>query len=49
MTSLTSNYQFNNNTHLNKKQIQTINKTTQNWLKVENKEVVHEEFLSFKS
>ena len=28
MTSLTSNYQFNNNTHLNKKQMQTINRTT---------------------
>ena len=24
--------------------MQTINRTTQNWLKVENKEVVHEEF-----
>jgi hypothetical protein len=30
MTSLTSNYQFNNNTHLAKKQMQTINRTSQN-------------------
>ena len=29
--------------------MQTINRTTQNWLKVENKEVVHEEFLPYES
>ena len=29
--------------------MQTINKTTQNWLKVENKEVVHEEFPPYES
>jgi hypothetical protein len=28
--------------NLTKKQMQTINRTTQNWLKVENKEVIHE-------
>jgi hypothetical protein len=33
----------------NKKQMQTINRTTQNWLKVENKEVVHEEFPPYES
>jgi hypothetical protein len=32
------------NKNLDEKQMQTINRTTQNWLKVENKEVVHEEF-----
>jgi hypothetical protein len=29
--------------------MQTINRTTQNWLKVENKEVVHEEFPPYES
>ena len=29
--------------------MQTINRTTQNWLKVENKEIVHEEFLPYES
>ena len=37
------------NIDLTKKQMQTINRTTQNWLKVENKEVVHEEFLPYES
>jgi hypothetical protein len=37
------------NKDLTKKQMQTINRTTQNWLKVENKEVVHEEFLPYES
>jgi hypothetical protein len=32
-----------------KKQMQTINRTMQNWLKVENKEVVHEEFPPYES
>jgi hypothetical protein len=49
MTSLTPKYQITDNTHLDKKQMQTINRTTQNWLKVENKEVVHEEFLPYES
>jgi hypothetical protein len=35
--------------NLTKKQMQTINRTTQNWLKVENKEVVHEEFPPYES
>jgi hypothetical protein len=35
--------------NLAKKQMQTINRTTQNWLKVENKEVVHEEFPPYES
>ena len=39
---ITTNQQ--DNIDLTKKQMQTINRTTQNWLKVENKEVVHEEF-----
>jgi hypothetical protein len=30
--------------NLVKKQMQTINRTTQNWLKVEDKEIVDEEF-----
>jgi hypothetical protein len=29
--------------------MQTINKTTKNWLKIESKEIVHEEFLSYES
>ena len=29
--------------------MQTINRTIQNWLKVENKEVVHEEFPPYES
>jgi hypothetical protein len=37
------------NKDLEKKQMQTINRTTQNWLKVENKEVVHEEFPPYES
>jgi hypothetical protein len=37
------------NKDLDKKQMQTINRTTQNWLKVENKEVVHEEFPPYES
>jgi hypothetical protein len=49
MTSLTPKYQITDNTHLDKKQMQTINRTTQNWLKVENKEVVHEEFPPYES
>ena len=32
------------NIDLAKKQIQTINKTIKNWLKVENQEIVHEKF-----
>jgi hypothetical protein len=38
-----------NDKNLAKKQMQTINRTTQNWLKVENKEVVHEEFPPYES
>jgi hypothetical protein len=34
---------------LAKKQMQTINRTTQNWLKVESKEVVHEKFPPYES
>jgi hypothetical protein len=37
------------NIDLVKKQMQTINRTTQNWLKVESKEVVHEEFPPYES
>jgi hypothetical protein len=37
------------NIDLTKKQMQTINRTTQNWLKVENKEVVHEKFPPYES
>ena len=37
------------NIDLAKKQMQTINRTTQNWLKVENKEVIHEEFPPYES
>jgi hypothetical protein len=37
------------NKDLEKKQMQTINRTTQNWLKVENKEVVHKEFPPYES
>jgi hypothetical protein len=37
------------NKDLEKKQMQTINRTTQNWLKVENKEIVHEEFPPYES
>jgi hypothetical protein len=37
------------NKDLDKRQMQTINRTTQNWLKVENKEVVHEEFPPYES
>ncbi len=37
------------NVYLAKKQMQTINKTTKNWLKVESKEIVHEEFPPYKS
>jgi hypothetical protein len=37
------------NIDLAKKQMQTINRTTQNWLKVESKEVVHEEFSPYES
>ena len=32
-----------------KKQMQTINKTTQNWLKVKNKKIIHEEFSLYES
>jgi hypothetical protein len=35
------------NMYLAKKQMQTINRTTKNWLKVEIKEIVHEEFLPY--
>ncbi len=35
--------------NLAKKQMQTINRTTQNWLKVESKEVIHEEFPPYES
>jgi hypothetical protein len=37
------------NMYLAKKQMQTINRTTKNWLKVESKETVHEKFLSYES
>jgi hypothetical protein len=37
------------NIDLVKNHIQTINRTTQNWLKVENKEVIHEEFPPYES
>ena len=37
------------NINLAKKLMQTINRTTQNWLKVESKEVVHEEFPPYES
>ena len=37
------------NIDLVKKQMQTINKTTQNWLKVDSKEVVQEEFPPYES
>ena len=44
MTTNNTNQQVTNNIDLAKKQMQTINRTTKNWLKVESKEVVHEEF-----
>ena len=37
------------NKDLEQKQMQTINRTTQNWLKVETKESVHEEFPPYES
>jgi hypothetical protein len=37
------------NMYLAKKQMQIINRTTKNWLKVESKETVHEEFLPYES
>ena len=37
------------NKDLEKKQMQTINRTTKNWLKVETKEVVYEEFPPYES
>ena len=37
------------NMYLAKKQMQTINKTTKNWLKVESKETVHKEFPPYES
>ena len=47
MTINNTNQQDNIN--LGKKQMQTINRTTQNWLKVESKEIVHEEFPPYES
>ena len=44
MTINNTNQQVIDNIDLAKKQMQTINRTTKNWLKVENKEVVYEEF-----
>ena len=38
-----------NNMYLTKKQMQTINRTTKNWLKVESKETVHDEFPPYES
>jgi hypothetical protein len=38
-----------NNIDLAKKQMQTINRTTKNWLKVKSKETVHEEFPPYES
>ena len=46
-THIATNQQ--DNIDLIKKQMQTINRTTQNWLKVESKEVVHEEFPPYES
>jgi hypothetical protein len=37
------------NIDLAKKQMQTISRTTKNWLKVESKEIVHEEFPPYES
>ena len=37
------------NMYLAKKQMQTINRTTKNWLKVESKETAHEEFPPYES
>jgi phage gp45-like len=44
MTINNTNQQVTDNIDLAKKQMQTINRTTKNWLKVESKEVVHEKF-----
>ena len=38
-----------NNIDLTKKQMQTINRITKNWLKVESKEIAHEEFPPYES
>ena len=46
-THIATNQQ--DNIDLTKKQMQTINRTTQNWLKVESKEVVQEEFPPYES
>jgi hypothetical protein len=37
------------NIDLAKRQMQTINRTTKIWLKVESKEIVHEEFPPYES
>jgi hypothetical protein len=44
-----TNQQVTDNIDLAKKQMQTINRTTKNWLKVESKEIVHEEFPPYES
>ena len=44
-----ANQQVVDNIDLTKKQMQIINRTTKNLLKVESKEIVHEEFLPYES
>jgi hypothetical protein len=44
-----NNINQQDNKDLTKKQMQTINRITQNWLKVKNKEVIHEEFPPYES
>ena len=46
---LTTNHAIADNIDLAKKQMQTINRTTKNWLKVESKEIVHEELPPYES
>ena len=49
MTINNTNQQVTDNIDLAKKQMQTINITTKNWLKLESKEVVNEEFPQYES
>ena len=49
MTINNTNQQVTDNIDLAKKQMQTINRITKNWLKVESKEVVHIEFPPYES
>ena len=44
-----ANQQVVDNIDLTKKQMQTINRITKNWLKVESKEIAHEEFPPYES